>query len=130
MNTVQVSVCILYLMPAIIYRKADEVVAIHEVLRKNRFWVEEKLPVETIITTLQARDVLTAYEYEEVSCQQNYVQKNRVLIDCILRKSPDSFLCLYDVLTNQPGYAYIVNFLLEELHNTNPAVFTEGRVSQ
>jgi hypothetical protein len=95
--------------------------AAHEVLRKNRGYLELKVPIEVIKSELYSQKVLSDYEYYELTSQPFPIKMNQCLLDALMRKSPEMFDRFCSILGNTPGYEYIAHYLQREVEGLDPA---------
>ena len=109
-------------------RGYSEVQVVHEVLKRNRGYLELKIPIDAIIPQLHAQDLLLDYEYAEVTSQPFPIKKNRSLIDAFLRKAPSIFYQFCSILEGQHGYEYIAHHLLREVRDLDPHIPLEDKV--
>ena len=109
-------------------RGYSEVQVVHEVLKRNRGYLELKIPIDAIIPQLHAQDLLLDYEYAEVTSQPFPIKKNRSLIDAFLKKGPSIFYQFCSILEGQHGYEYISHHLLREVRDLDPNIPLEDKV--
>ena len=112
-----------------IFRGYSEVQVVHEVLKRNRGYLELKIPIDAIITQLHAQNILLDYEYAEMTSQPFPIKKNRLLIDALLEKHPSTFYQFCSILEGQHGYEYIAHHLLREVRDLDPNIPLEDKVS-
>jgi hypothetical protein len=106
----------------------SEVKVIHEVLKCNRGYLEQTIPIDVIISTLHAQDVLLDYEYAEVTSQPFPIKKNRSFVDVLLRKAPSVFYQFCSILESQHGYEHIAHYLTREVQALDPTLQLEDKV--
>ena len=101
---------------------------IHQVLRRNRGYLEMKIPMKVILADLHGQDVLVDYEYEEVKSQPFEIKMNRCFLDALMRKSPEMYHRFCSILVAQKGYEYIVHYLEREIRDLDPTVPVDQKV--
>ena len=106
------------------YRGFAEVQLVHEVLRRNRGYLEMTIPMNVIITTLEAQDVLLPYELHQVKSHASLIEKNRSFLGSLMRKSPDMFYTFCSIMEGLPGYEYIGRYLRAEMKDVDPTVLS------
>ena len=126
--------CLLFLFESschfalIVYRGYSEVQVVHEVLKCNRGYLEQAIPIDVIISTLHAQGVLLDYEYHEVTSQPFPIKRNRTLLDALLRKAPSVFYQFCSILESQRGYEYIARYLMREIQALDQTIPLEDKV--
>ena len=100
----------------------------HEVLTRNRGYLEMTIPMDVIITTLEAQDVLLPYELHQVKSHASLIEKNRSFLDSLMRKSPDMFYTFCSIMEDLPSYEYIGRYLRAEMKDVDPAVPFDEKV--
>ena len=100
----------------------------HEVLRRNRGYLEMTIPMDVIITTLEAQDVLLPYEVCQVKSHASLIEKNRSFLGSLMRKSPDMFYTFCSIMEGLPGYEYIGRYLRAEMKDVDQTVPFDEKV--
>ena len=98
-------------------------------LKCNRGYLEQTIPIDVIISTLHAQDVLLDYEYAEVTSQPFPIKKNRSFVDALLKKAPSVFYKFCSILESQHGYEHIAHYLKREVQALDPTLPLEDKVS-
>jgi hypothetical protein len=106
----------------------SEVQVVREVLKCNRGYLEQTIPIDVIISTLHAQGVLLDYEYHEVTSQPFSIKRNRSFLDALLRKAPSVFYQFCSILESQRGYEYIAHYLVREVHALDPTMPLEDKM--
>ena len=109
-------------------RVLSEVLQVYEVLRRNRGYLEMIIPMDVIITTLEAQDVLLPYELHQVKSHASLIEKNRSFLGSLMRKSPDMFYAFCSIMEGLPGFEYIGRYLRAEMKDVDPTVPFEEKV--
>ena len=73
-------------------------------LRANRVQWEDRLPLDEIITILDAEDLLGQYCYESIKAEDNMIEKCRLLIDWFLKKDEKCIERLDEIVQAQGGF--------------------------
>ena len=100
----------------------------HEVLRHNRGYLEMTIPMDIIIDTLEAQDVLLPYELHQVKSHASLIEKNRSFLGSLMRKSPDMFYTFCSIMEGLPGYEYIGRYLRAEMKDVEQTVPFDEKV--
>ena len=109
-------------------RGFSEVQLVHEVLRRNRGYLEMTIPMDVIITTLEAQDVLLPYELHQVKSHASLIEQNRSFLGSLMRKSSDMFYTFCSIMEGLPGYEYIGRYLRAEMKDVDPTVPFDEKV--
>ena len=99
-----------------------------EVLTRNRGYLEMTIPMDVIITTLEADNVLLPYELHQVKSHALLIEKNRSFLDSLMRKSPDMFYTFCSIMEGLPGCEYIGRYLRAEMKDVDPTVPFDEKV--
>ena len=76
-------------------------------LRANRVQWEHYLPLNDIITIVDAEGLLGSYDYEEIKAKDNMIEKRRVLIDYFLMKDERCIERLNEIVQAQGGFEHL-----------------------
>ena len=76
-------------------------------LRAKRVQWERDLPLNDIITIIDAEGILGQYSYEEIKAMDNIIKKRRVLIDYLLTKDERCIKRLDEIVQAQGGFEHL-----------------------
>ena len=110
------------------HRGLTEIQIVHEVLRRNRGYLEMTIPMDVIITKLEAQDVLLPYELCQVKSHASLTEKNRSFLGALMRKSSNMFYTFCSIIEGLPGYEYIGRCLRAEMKDVDPTVPFDEKV--
>ena len=86
------------------------------------------IPMDVIINTLEAQDVLLPYEFHLVKSHASLIEQNQSFLDSLMRKPPDMFYTFCSIMEGLPGYEYIGRYLRAEMKDVDPTVPFDEKV--
>lgn len=76
-------------------------------LRAKRVQWEHDLPLNDIITVIDAEGLLGQYSYEDIKARDNMIDKRRALIDFFLTKDESCIARLDKIVQRQGGFEHL-----------------------
>ena len=76
-------------------------------LRAKRVQWERDLPLNDIITIIDAEGILGQYSYEDIKATSNMIEKRRALVDYFLTKDERCIERLDEIVQSQSGFEHL-----------------------
>ena len=76
-------------------------------LRAKRVQWERDLPLNDIITIIDAEGILGQYSYEDIKAASNMIEKRRALVDYFLTKDERCIEKLDEIVQSQSGFEHL-----------------------